>query len=64
MKIKFKSQKPKKKKMDRRNQVHLFLNPDVFSELSQIELPVFTAPRQGSCSWHSFVFSVKLLGMG
>lgn len=50
--------------MGRRNQVHLFLNPDVFSELSQIELPVFTAPRQGSCSWHSFVFSVKLLGMG
>lgn len=24
--------------MDRRNQVHLFLNPDVFSELSQVEL--------------------------
>lgn len=36
--------------MDRRNQVHLFLNPDVFSELSQVELSVFTVPRQGSCS--------------
>lgn len=46
MKIKFKSQKPKKK-VDRRNQVHLVVNPDVFSELSQVELPVFMAPRWG-----------------